>query len=334
LAKNEYTYRERIEACLAGKDLDRPPVALWRHFPVDDQTPEGLAAITLDFQRRYDFDLVKVSPASSFCTRDWGVQDEWRGATEGTREYTRRAVQRAEDWSRLPVLDPRQGALGATLDGLRRVTTALGPDVPVIQTVFSPLMQAKYLVGPQELLVQLRRDPEAVHAGLKTVAETTRRFVEAALQTGIAGIFYAVQFASFELLSVEEFRSFGRAYDLQVLESAQGGWLNMLHLHGDEVMFDEFMDYPMQVINWHDRDTYPSLREARAKFSGTLCGGLQRERTMVLGTPDQVAAEARDAIEQTGGRRFILGTGCVLPIIAPNANIMAARQSVEKGIGE
>jgi uroporphyrinogen decarboxylase len=108
----------------------------------------------------------------------------------------------------------------------------------------------------------------------------------------------------------------------------------MLHLHGDEVMFGEFVDYPVQVINWHDRDTYPSLREARAKFPGTLCGGLQRERTMVLGTPDQVTAEARDAIEQTGGHRFILGTGCVLPIIAPNANIMAARRSVEKGIGE
>jgi uroporphyrinogen decarboxylase len=334
LAKKEFTHRERVENCLAGADLDRPPVALWRHFPVDDQTPEGLAAITLDFQRRYDFDLVKVSPASSFCTKDWGVQDEWRGAIEGTREYTRRAVQRAEDWSQLPLLDPHQGALGATLDSLRKITAGLSPDVPVIQTVFSPLMQAKYLVGPQELLVQLRRDPDAIHQGLKTVAESTRRFVEAALQTGIAGIFYAVQFATFELLSVEEYQSFGRTYDLQVLEAAQEGWLNMLHLHGDEVMFDVFVDYPVQVINWHDRDTYPSLREARAKFSGALCGGLQRERTMVLGIPDHVTAEAQDAIEQTGGRGFILGTGCVLPIIAPHANILAARRSVERGIGE
>ncbi len=36
-------YRERMENCLAAEDTDRPPVALWRHFPVDDQTPGGLA---------------------------------------------------------------------------------------------------------------------------------------------------------------------------------------------------------------------------------------------------------------------------------------------------
>jgi uroporphyrinogen decarboxylase len=55
---------------------------------------------------------------------------------------------------------------------------------------------------------------------------------------------------------------------------------------------------------------------------------LQRQKTMVLGTPAQVATEARDAIDQMNGLHFILGTGCVLPIIAPRANILAARQSV------
>jgi len=38
------THRERIEACLSNQALDHPPVALWRHWPVDDQTPhEGQA---------------------------------------------------------------------------------------------------------------------------------------------------------------------------------------------------------------------------------------------------------------------------------------------------
>ena len=60
-----------------------------------------------------------------------------------------------------------------------------------------------------------------------------------------------------------------------------------------------------------------------------LCGGLQREKTMVLGTPEQVMAEAKDSILATKGEKFILGTGCVLPITAPRANILAARKSVE-----
>ena len=33
------THRERIQAALQGELIDRAPVALWRHFPVDDQGP-------------------------------------------------------------------------------------------------------------------------------------------------------------------------------------------------------------------------------------------------------------------------------------------------------
>ena len=50
---------------------------------------------------------------------------------------------------------------------------------------------------------------------------------------------------------------------------------------------------------------------------------------MVLGSPEDVIEEARDAINQTNGMRFILGTGCVTPTTAPYGNIMAVRRVVE-----
>ncbi len=327
-------HRERLQACLEGGRVDRTPVALWRHFPVDDQTPDGLAEAVLDFQRAFDFDLVKVTPASSYCLKDWGVEDEWRGNTEGTRLYTRPVIHQPEDWLRLPILDPQQGNLGQQIDCLRRLTRELGPETPAIQTIFSPLAQAKNLVGGDRLLVHLRTYPDALHAGLKIIAESTRRFVEAIRKTGVSGLFYAVQHAQYGILSKQEYEVFGRTYDhlaLQGLSEMPELWLNMLHLHGEEVMFDVFLDYPFQIMNWHDRDTAPTLAEALSRTKGAVCGGLQREKTMVLGTPDQVTAEARDALRMTGGRRFILGTGCVLPIIAPRANILAARRSLEAG---
>lgn len=323
------SHAQRLRACINGEPLDRPPVALWRHFPVDDQTPEGLAAATLNFQQVYDFDLVKVTPSSSFCLKDWGVKDEWRGSTEGTRDYIHHVIDRPEDWERLPVLDPHRGYLASQVACLQSLVPALGPDVPAIQTIFSPLAQAKNLAGREKLLIHLRCYPEAVHAGLRTIAESTRRFIEACLPSGIAGIFYAVQHAQYSLLSEAEFQAFGRAYDLQVLEAAQSLWLNMLHLHGENVMFDLVAGYPVQIVNWHDRDTFPSISEGQARFPGVVCGGLQRDQTMVLGTPVEVTVQAKDAIQSTQGRRFILGTGCVLPIIAPRANILAARESVE-----
>lgn len=83
------THRERIKACINGEMTDRTPVALWRHFPEEDQNPETLAAATLKFQQAYDFDIVKVTPASSFAVKDWGVEDEWQNNPEGSRAYTK-----------------------------------------------------------------------------------------------------------------------------------------------------------------------------------------------------------------------------------------------------
>ena len=109
------THRERIQACIKGEILDQTPVALWRHFPVDDQSPETLAAAQIAFQHAYDFDLVKVTPASSFCLRDWGAEDEWRGNPEGTRQYTKHVISQPQDWERLQALDPTAAASRGTI---------------------------------------------------------------------------------------------------------------------------------------------------------------------------------------------------------------------------
>jgi uroporphyrinogen decarboxylase len=196
-----FSHRERMQACLADDTaLDRPPVALWRHFPVDDQDPATLAAATLDFQRRYDFDLVKVTPASSFSIKDWGAEDVWEGHTEGTRRYTRHVIGKPQDWEHLPVLSPSSPYLARQLDCLRMIRTELPSETPLLQTIFSPLAQAKNLAGGESLIVHLRTHPDAVLKGLKTIAESTRHFVEACMEVGLDGVFYAVQHAQAELL--------------------------------------------------------------------------------------------------------------------------------------
>ena len=318
------THRERIQASLSGEIPDQPPVSLWRHFPVDDQLPESLAAAHLAFQRTYDFDLVKVTPASSFCIRDWGAEDEWLGNPEGTRQYTKHVITQPGDWEKLPVLEPTAPFLSGQLACLRQIRAGLGPNTPMLQTIFNPLAQAKNLAGQSTLLVHLRKYPEAVLKGLQTIALTTRRFIDAARDTGIDGIFYAVQHAQATLLNKDEFKRYSESLDLQILESAQGLWCNMLHLHGEDVYFEQVSKYPVQIINWHDRETPPSLTQAQKIFKGTLCGGLSRE-TLVYKTAQEIRKEKEDAVQQTGGRRLLISTGCVVPIIAPHGNFTSAK---------
>lgn len=313
---------------MKGEVIDRPPVALWRHFPVDDQSPGTLAKATLHFQQTYDFDLVKVTPASSFCLKDWGVEDEWKGHTEGTRQYTKRVIHGPKDWERLPVLDPTSRHLAAQLECLRMVRAELDPETPLLQTVFSPLAQAKNLAGNETLLTHLRLHPEAVMKGLAVIAESIRRFVEACLAAGIDGVFYAIQHAQGSLMTLEEYKEFGLPNDLDALEPAQGLWCNLLHLHGHDVYFPllSYLNFP--IVNWHDRETSPSLKEAQGLYSGVVCGGM-RQDSLVFGDQAEVRNEAADAIQQMDGKRFILGTGCVVPVIASHGNLMAARESVK-----
>ncbi|MFN2185977.1 MAG: uroporphyrinogen decarboxylase family protein [Anaerolineae bacterium] len=325
------TKRERLTATIQGKPTDRTPVALWRHFPGDDQDPYSLAASTVAFQEQYDFDFIKVTPASSFCVRDWGVEDYWLGNQEGTREYSHHPVRMPEHWYGLQRLEPDQGALGNQLRCLELIRDAVGEDVPFIQTIFNPLSQAKNLVGKENLIAHLREDPVAVRTGLETITATTVHFIEAARERGIDGIFLAVQHASHELMCEREYEEFGIPFDHRLLDAASGLWLNVLHLHGSRVMFDLLDGYPVQVFNWHDRETPPSLIEGQELVQGAVLGGLRQWDTMLRGTPDEVRREAEEAIQQTGGRRFILGTGCVTPVTAPWANLRAARDVVEPG---
>jgi uroporphyrinogen decarboxylase len=317
--------RERLQATLRGDTVDRLAVALWRHFPVDDQDPASLAAATLEWQAQYDWDFVKVTPTSSFCLKDWGATDEWRASPEGTREYTHRVIQTPDDWSNLQVLDPTQGHLGAQLEVLRRIGAVLDGRTPFIQTIFSPLSQARNLVGADLLPVHVREHPQALQAGLETITLSTLRFIEACRPTGLDGIFYALQFATTRVFSEAEYRAFGEPYDRRLLAAAGDLWLNVAHVHGADVMFNLAASYGAPVINWHDAETPPTLAEGLGRAAGAVCGGLRQWDTMVRGTPDTVRAEARQAVAQTGGRRLILGTGCVTPIVAPRANLRAAR---------
>lgn len=322
--------RERLLATFAGQPVDRPAVALWRHFPGDDQRPDDLAAATLEWQAQYDWDFIKVSPASSFCLVDWGAADRWVGGDEGNREYTHRVIQRPEQWAQLPELDPHAGRLADQLRALTLIRAAVGDEVPFIQTIFSPLAQAKNLAGQGTLLVHMRQSPVAVHAGLETITRSTLRFIEACKPLGVAGIYYAVQLANYSLLSEAEYRAFGEPYDRRILAAVDSLWFNMAHLHGPYGMFDLVASYPVQALNWHDRESGPSLAEGMQRFPAAVCGGLEHWDDLLRGDPAQVRARVADAIAQTGGRRLIAASGCVAPVNAPFSNLRAVRRAVER----
>ena len=323
-----WSKRKRLEAAITGEKSDRVPVALWRHWPGDDQRATSLAAVHLKWQQDDDWDLVKVGPASSFSVVDWDVRDRWVGHIEGTREYTHLPIQQPADWEKLTPLTPDQGMLAEQIEALRLVGAGLAEDTPFIATIFSPLAMAKHLAGKEASAAHMRSHPDTFKQALEVITETTIRYIEAAKATGISGIFYAVQHARYPLLNRDEFTNFGRAFDLRILETVQDLWCNMVHVHSTDIMFDMVADYTVQFVNLHDRETDLSLKDGLTQFKGAASGGIDHW-TLHRESPEPTIAEAKDAIAQTDGRRLLLGTGCVAMVTTPLQNIRALREAVE-----
>ncbi len=322
--------RERLEKTIAGEATDRVPVSLWRHWPGDDQRAADLARAVVTFQKTFDWDFVKVTPASSYCITDYGVQDEWRGNLEGTRVYTKHAVNRSLDWTELRPLDPTRGGLGKQLECLDLIAKGLDDDAPIIQTIFNPLAQAKNIVGKEKLIRHIRTHPDRVHSGLNIITESILRFIDTLKRSPIAGIFYAVQHASYDVLSEAEYKEFGEPYDRKILEALPSNWwFNMMHLHGMSPMFRLAAEYPVQAINWHSQSVEPDMTLGKSLCKGAVSGGLCQWDHLHQGTPSVVRDVARDVIEKTNGRRFILSSECVTLITTPQSNIWAAREVVE-----
>ena len=325
---------QRVEAAVRGDPVDHPPIALWRHFPEDDQHVDKLVAQTLAWQQRWDFDLVKFMPSGTYGVEDWGAVTAYTGQANGARVVVKPAVVRTADWNAIGDLDVRRGSYGLQNEALALTAKALGGSVPFLQTVFSPLTTARKL-STERLFADLRREPETLHRALRVITGVTIRFALDALAAGAHGIFLATQLASFRLLSRDEYERFGKPYDLEILAALAGkARLSMLHAHGDDIMFDLVAGYPAEMLNWHDRLTEPTLRAALPRFPRLLVGGLEEHGALGRGEVELVAREVADAIAQTGGRRLMIGPGCVVPVAVTDAAVEAAVRATRHSAGQ
>jgi uroporphyrinogen decarboxylase len=327
--KPAMSHRERIERALALAPTDRVPFGFWWHFPNRDRSPRRLAELQLALQRQLDLDFIKFSPYGLYSVVDWGVTLDVRGGDQ-TPIQADYPIQRPEDWRKLRPFGGDEGEYLVVLEAQRIALRELTEDVPLVQTVFSPLTSCAKLAGRATLIRHLREDPGAVHAGLEVVAETTRRFAREVVSRGAAGLFFASQLAGEGGLTRDEYGEFARPYDTTVLEAVQGrSWFNIFHLHGENVMFDQVLGAPVQAFSYHDREGGgPTLAELRAMTNKCLVGGLGRQTTLVRGTPEEVDAEVRDAWDQVGRRGLILGPGCVVGLATPEENLDQLRRSV------
>ena len=307
---------------------DRPPAASWGHNYREEWSPDQLAAVTVDRARRLGWDFVKFQPRATCFAEAFGAQWEPSGSTRKGPVLVRAPVENLAAWKDLPEVDARVPPLADQVEAIAEVAGELGPDVPVIQTVFSPLTVAGYLVGKNKrrAVRELRAHPEVVGPALDRIATALIDFSRASVAAGAAGIFFAISgYASADSLPQEVYEELVLPHDLRVLEALPTqAWFNVLHLCGSNLNFDLARKLPAQAISWsvHNQGN-PSLSEGRERTGRAVMGGVG-QRTPLLGdAARKVEQEVRAAVADTGGRGLLVAPGCSVPPWARDAGLKA-----------
>jgi uroporphyrinogen decarboxylase len=68
----------------------------------------------------------------------------------------------------------------------------------------------------------------------------------------------------------------------------------------------------------------------QAKCEKAVMGGVDERGTLLEGSTEEVRRQVREALAQTGGRRFLLAPGCSISPQTPPENLHAAVKAVRE----
>lgn len=325
------TKRARVLAALLGEPVDCVPVSFWGHDYAREWSARGLAEAMLESVRRYDYDYLKVNPRATYYGEAWGCR--YRPSNDPTQgpEAEHWVLHEAADLEKIEPVDGCGGPFGEQLEALRLIGADLAGEVPFVQTVFSPLSVLGRMANGREPIERwMTEAPEALHQALDVVARTLAAYARACIEAGADGVFFATtEWATTDVLAKEEYDAFGRPYDVRVLEAVADAPFNILHVCRANNMLVDLLDYPVAAVNWA---TYApgnvSLTEALARTDKAVMGGIDERHALLTGSPEEVRAQAQEALGATGGQRFLLAPGCSIAPQTPPANIRAAVEAV------
>ncbi len=302
---------ERVRAALRSEPVDRVPASFWFHFPPEQRAGRAMAQAHLDYYRAADPDFLKVMDDNGYALT--GVE----------------AIRTVADWRKLRPAPLASGPYQGQLDGLRRIADAIGGEALLITTIFNPYATGKHISNGL-VTEHLKADPEAVSAGLATIAESLAEYARACIEAGAAGIYFSAQGSERDRFTDEEFERYVKPHDLMVLcATAQtSAEFNLLHICGANVRLAAYAPYPAHAVNWAPQLGNPSLSEGRTLLGRPIVGGVDQRGPIVDGTPEEIAAEVQAAIAEAGRVGFMLGAGCTVPSDIPVKNLVIAREAV------
>ena len=166
--------------------------------------------------------------------------------------------------------------------------------------------------------------------------EALIRFAQACLDAGANLVQAGDSLASLDMISPATYRGWAWPYERRFFEALnplaeRAGAATVLHICGNmTAVLDLMADTGAHIL---ELDHKVSLRTAKERVGSRVClmGNLDPVEVLWRGTPETVERAAREAIAEAGGQGgFILGSGCEVPVAAPQENLKAMIRTVRE----
>ena len=332
---------ERLAAYSRGQTIDRLPcvpivgntAARVIGARISDFKGDGklVARAHIEAYKLFRYDIVRIFT-------DLYTQAEAMGAkvyypVDETAYLEEPAITDIAEIDSLQPANPyKDGNLPHHLEAMKIALDEIGKEVSVTGAVTCPFTNASFLIGTENLVRLMLKEPQAVHRLCELSLETNLRYVKAIIDAGCTPSLTDAM-SSCSVISPRQFEEFSFPYLKRLIEYIHlSGKSVTLHICGKTSrIWDLMLKAGADCISI---DNDADLGEAKQKVGSKvrLMGNVRPSEVMLQGTVNGVRNEVygcvRKAYDNPNG--YIVASGCSLPTETPFENIKAMLDTVRE----
>lgn len=295
-------------------------------FPEALYSAEKMAEALLAGFKSFGYDGIYVGWESSFNLMAEAMGGKLQIQPDSIAFVRDQLIKEPSDLDKIEVADPeKDGRLPLHLKATELVREKVGRDTPILKYVPGPLTLASILRSPEQLLMELVKNPSFVCDILKPASESSKLYGEATVEHGADIAVVADPIASCSVISPQMFDQFAFSPIKDVFKSiSDAGGIPSLHICGNTIpILDRMVDTGARII---ELDYKVDLAIAKDMVGERVClqGNIDPVSVLLNGKPSDVERKAKECIEKAAkGGGFILSSGDEVPLNTPLENVKA-----------
>ncbi len=342
MSADQMTSLERAQAIANGKQADRMPC----NPNIANGTARVLGCKISEFSR----DAKTFAKAQMACVERFGTDSvrvftdlftwpEAMGAKvlipdDDTADLLEPAIHDVKDISKLRPADPyKDGRLPVHVEAMKWLKEYAEGIMPSVGCAVSgPFTLAFSLIGFDEMLRMIHKDPESVHKLCEIATETSIRWSEVAIDLGCAPAI-SEPMSSTTVVSPRVFREFSLPYMKKLVDYMHSRNVSpVIHICGQTAkIWDDLAN--LGIAGW-SIDNVASIEDCK-RIVGNKCkimGNVDPGSVMYMGTPLDVRIGTLESLKAgwDSPKGFMVMSGCSLPVNTSFENIDAMMDTMRE----